>query len=63
MDFDRERELEDAGIDAFEFSLMDERERREVLRDNFLDTLSERAVPTPPPTIILYHFALLYFSL
>ena len=22
MDFDRERELEDAGIDAFEFSLM-----------------------------------------
>lgn len=37
MDFDRERELEDAGIDAFEFSLMDEDERRQVLEDNFLD--------------------------
>ena len=37
MDFDRERELEDAGIDAFEFSMMDEAERRAVLRDNLLD--------------------------
>ena len=37
MDFDRERELEDAGIDAFEFSLMDEDERRQVLDVNFLD--------------------------
>ena len=37
MDFDRERELEDAGIDAFEFSLMDEDVRRQVLEDNFLD--------------------------
>ena len=26
MDFDRERELEDAGIDALEFSMMDEAE-------------------------------------
>lgn len=30
-DFDMERDLEDAGIDAFEFSLMDESERREAL--------------------------------
>ncbi len=37
MDFDRERELEDAGIDALEFSLMDEDERRQVLEDNYLD--------------------------
>ena len=35
MDFDRERELEDAGIDAFEFSLMDEAERRAVLSGTF----------------------------
>ena len=37
MDFEREQELENAGIDAFEFSLMDDEERREVLRDSFLD--------------------------
>ena len=37
MDFDREMELENAGIDAFEFSLMDEAERREALEDAFLD--------------------------
>ena len=37
MDFDREMELENAGIDAFEFSLMDEDERREALEDAFLD--------------------------
>lgn len=33
MDFDKVRDLDDAGIDAFEFSLMDEYERREALRD------------------------------
>ena len=37
MDFDREIELENAGIDAFEFSLMDEDERREALEDASLD--------------------------
>lgn len=37
MDFDREKELESAGIDAFEFSLMDEDESREALKDAFLD--------------------------
>ena len=37
MDYDREMELENAGIDAFEFSLMDEDERRETLEDAFLD--------------------------
>lgn len=37
MDFDREMELEDAGIDAFEFSLMDDDERREVLADAGLE--------------------------
>ena len=37
MDFDREMELENAGIDAFEFSLMDEDERREALEDACLD--------------------------
>lgn len=37
MDFDREYELEDAGIDAFDFSLMDDDERAEALRDAGLD--------------------------
>ena len=37
MDFDREMKLENAGIDAFEFSLMDEDERREALQDAYLD--------------------------
>ena len=37
MDFDREMKLENAGIDAFEFSLMDEDERREALEDAYLD--------------------------
>ena len=37
MDFDREMELENAGIDAFEFSLMDEDERREALQEAYLD--------------------------
>lgn len=37
LDFDKERELEDALIDAFEFSLMDEDERREALDDAGLD--------------------------
>lgn len=37
MDYDREMELENAGIDAFEFSLMDEDERKEALEDAFLD--------------------------
>ena len=38
MDYeDMESELEMAGIDPFEFSLMDEDERREVLEDNYLD--------------------------
>ena len=37
MDFEKERELEDAGIDAFNFSLMDEDERREALEDAGLD--------------------------
>ena len=37
MDFDREMGLENAGIDAFEFSLMDEDERREALEDACLD--------------------------
>ena len=31
------RELDYAGIDPFEFYLMDEDERREVLRDAYLD--------------------------
>lgn len=38
MDYEEmESELEMAGIDPFEFSLMDEDERREVLEDNCLD--------------------------
>ena len=38
MDYeDMESELEMAGIDPFEFSLMDEDERRKVLEDNYLD--------------------------
>jgi len=37
MDFDREYDLENAGIDAFDFSLMDEDERREALEDAGLD--------------------------
>lgn len=37
MDFDREYELENAGIDAFDFALMDEDERAETLRDAGLD--------------------------
>ena len=37
MDFDLEMELEDAGIDAFEFSLMDDEERYEKLTDAGLD--------------------------
>lgn len=37
MDFDREYELENAGIDAFDFSLMDDDERVEALRDAGLD--------------------------
>ena len=37
MDFDREYELENAGIDAFDFSLMDEDERSDALRDAGLD--------------------------
>lgn len=37
MDFDREYELENAGIDAFAFSLMDDEERAEALRDAGLD--------------------------
>ena len=37
MDFDLERNLEDAGIDAFDFSLMNDDERREVLNDAGLD--------------------------
>ena len=38
MSFDLESDLEDAGIDAFDFSLMDEDERREALEDTGLDT-------------------------
>ena len=37
MDFDREYELEDAGIDAFDFSLMDDDERAVALREAGLD--------------------------
>ena len=37
MDFDLEYELEDAGIDAFEFSLMDDEEKAEALREAGLD--------------------------
>ena len=37
MDFDREYELENAGIDAFDFSLMDDEEKAETLRDAGLD--------------------------
>ena len=37
MDFDREMDLENAGIDAFEFSLMDDDERAEALADAGLD--------------------------
>ncbi len=36
-DFDLERDLENAGIDAFSFSLMDEDERREALGEADLD--------------------------
>ena len=35
--FDTERDLEDAGISAFEYSLMDEHERRAALEDAGLD--------------------------
>lgn len=35
LDFDREKELENAGIDVFVFSLMNEDERREDLEDAF----------------------------
>ena len=37
MDFDREYELENAGIDAFAFSLMDDEERAGALQDAGLD--------------------------
>jgi hypothetical protein len=37
MDFDREYELESAGIDAFDYSLMADDERADVLRDARLD--------------------------
>lgn len=37
MDFDRVYELENAGIDAFEFSLMDDDEKAEALQDAGLD--------------------------
>ena len=37
MDFDREYELGSAGIDAFDFSLIDEDERSEDFRDAGLD--------------------------
>lgn len=37
MDFDREIDLENAGIDAFEFSLMDEDEKVEALEEAGLD--------------------------
>lgn len=37
MDFDREYELEDAGIEAFAFSLMDDDEKVEALREAGLD--------------------------
>ena len=37
MDFDRELELENAGIDAFDFSIMDDEERAEALADAGLD--------------------------
>ena len=37
MDFDREYELENAGIDAFDYSLMADDERAAVLRDAGLD--------------------------
>ena len=36
-DFDLERDLEDAGIDDFEFSMMDEDERREALEESYFD--------------------------
>lgn len=38
MSLDLESDLEDAGIDALDFSLMDEDERREALEDAGLDT-------------------------
>ena len=37
MDFDREYDLENAGIDAFDFSLMNDDERAETLLDAGLD--------------------------
>ena len=37
MDFDKEYDLENAGIDAFDFSLMDEDARVETLRAAGLD--------------------------
>ena len=46
MDFDREMELENAGIDAFEFSLMDEDERREALEDACLDPEDYEVYPS-----------------
>ena len=38
MDFDREYNLENAGIDAFDFSLMNDDERAETLLDAGLDS-------------------------
>ena len=37
LDFEREYDLENAGIDAFDFSLMDDDERDDALRDAGLD--------------------------
>ena len=37
MDFDKEMDLENAGIDAFEFSLMDDDEKAEALEEAGLD--------------------------
>lgn len=50
MDFDREYELENAGIDAFDFSLMDNEERAETLRDAGLDPDDYENAPTYSPS-------------
>ena len=39
IDFYYERDLEDAGFDAFEFSIMDDDERRERLEEAYLDPI------------------------
>ena len=46
MDVDREYELESAGIDAFDFSLMDDDEKRAALEDAGLDPDDHESLPS-----------------